>query len=218
MRPGYAGYTGIAVLLVTSLSGYAETKPVGQFAAGLLDYWDEKSFQGHTRYSLVMDRNLNTTVLQAHSQAGASSLIRKLDIDLTKTPYLNWSWKITEIIENNNEQTKAGDDYPARIYIIVSAGMAFWKTRALNYVWSSHQGIGQHWPSAFTDNSHMVSIQSGAQLSGYWQHEKRNIREDFQAYFGEDIKEIHALAVMTDTDNTRVDLTSFYGDIFFTSQ
>ncbi len=218
MKQYYTRYAGIAVLFLTSLPGYAEILPVGQFTGGLLTDWDEKSFQGHTQYSLVMDRLLETSVLQAHSQASASGLMRKLDIDLTRTPYLNWSWKITKTIKHNNEQSKEGDDYPARIYIVASGGLAFWKTRALNYVWSSHHDIGQHWPSVYTGNSHMVTIQSGTQLSGQWQYEKRNIHEDFETYFGKDIKEIHVVAIMTDTDNTGADLTSFYGDISFTSQ
>ncbi|MCP4492318.1 MAG: DUF3047 domain-containing protein [Gammaproteobacteria bacterium] len=218
MRKSYRQYAGIVILLISSLASHAEIQLVGQFADGLLVNWDEKSFKGHTQYSIVMDRLLAKTVLQAHSQAGATGLIRNVDIDLTKTPYLNWSWKITKTIKHNNEQIKEGDDYPARIYIVTSGGLAFWKTRALNYVWSSHHDIGQHWPSAYTGNSHMVTIQSGTQLSGQWQYEKRNIHEDFETYFGKDINQIHVVAIMTDTDNTGADLTSFYGDISFTSQ
>jgi hypothetical protein len=218
MRQGYLSYVSAVLTFFASLPGHAEIQPVGRFSDGLLTHWEEKSFQGHTRYSLVKDSERDATVLQAHSQAGASGLVHKQNIELTKTPYLNWSWKITNTLEGNDEQTKPGDDYPARIYIVVSGGLAFWKTRALNYVWSSHQGIGQHWPNAYTGNAHMVSIQSGAQLAGQWRHEKRNVREDLQTYFGDNIQEIHAVAIMTDTDNTGADITAYYGDIYFSSE
>ncbi len=218
MRENHRQFASIILLLFTCLSVYAEIRPVGQFSDGLVTNWDEKSFQGHTQYSLVIDRLLEKTVLQAHSQAGASGLIRKVDIDLTKTPYLNWSWRITKTIKDNSERSKDGDDYPARIYIVTSGGLTFWNTLAMNYVWSSNQDAGQHWPNAYYSTFHMVAIQSGSKLAGQWQYEKRDIRKDFKSYFGEDVKKVHIVAIMTDTDNTGNDLTSFYGDIFFTSK
>ncbi|MCP3687677.1 MAG: DUF3047 domain-containing protein [Gammaproteobacteria bacterium] len=205
------------MLLFSNLTVYAEIQPVGQFSDSLLLNWDEKIFKGHTQYSFVIDSLLEKTVLQAHSQAGASGLIRRVDVDLTETPYLNWSWKITKTISSNNELLKTGDDYPARIYVVVSGSLPFWNALALNYVWSSNQDIGQNWPNAFSSKFHMVAIQSGSKLAGQWQFEKRNIRKDFANYFGEDVKLINIVAIMTDTDNTGDDLTSFYGDISFTS-
>lgn len=218
MSKGYTPYVSAALAFFTSLPGYAETQQLGQFSDGQLTHWDEKSFDGHTQYRLVKDSELDAIVLQAHSDASASGLIYKQDIDLTKTPYLNWSWKITDTLKGNDEQTKLGDDYPARIYIVVSGGLAFWKTLSLTYVWSSHQAIGRHWPNAYTSNAHMVSIQSGPQLVGQWQHEKRNIRQDLKTYFGDDLKEVHAVAIMTDTDNTGTDITAYYGNIYFSSE
>jgi len=45
--------------------------------------------------------------------------------------------------------------------------------------------------------------------------EKRNIRADLQKLFGEDLRTIDAVALMTDTDNSGGQVSAFYGDIWF---
>jgi len=50
-----------------------------------------------------------------------------------------------------------------------------------------------------------------------WRQEKVNVREDFRKYFGREIRYIHAIAIMTDTDNSRAQAIAGYGDIFFSS-
>ncbi len=68
----------------------------------------------------------------------ASGLFKKIHIDLNKTPYFNWSWKIDRSLKGLNERSKEGDDYAARICVVKKHALFFWKTRALNYVWSSN--------------------------------------------------------------------------------
>jgi hypothetical protein len=61
----------------------------------------------------------------------------------------------------------------------------------------------------------MIAVKSGNSLAGVWQKERRNLVRDFKALFGEDPPEIGAVAIMTDSDNTKDRATAFYGDIFF---
>ncbi|MEW5755533.1 MAG: DUF3047 domain-containing protein [Pseudomonadota bacterium] len=187
---------------------------VGDFGHGRLDDWEEKSFRGNTTYILRTDSTMQ--VLEARSAASASGLYRKIRIDLAQTPYLNWSWKIGNTLDGVNERSKQGDDYPARIYVVVSGGILFWKTQALNYVWSSTQMPGTDWPNAYTDHARMVAVRGREDEPGSWRTEKRNVREDFKRYFGEDIRYIDAVALMSDTDNSGQAVTAYYGDIYFT--
>ncbi len=209
----------LSILLLSSLCTHlAQAEPliVGNFSQGQLTQWEEKSFAGHTQYALVeRDRR---RVLKAHSDKAASGLFKKVEIDLTKTPYLNWSWRIDNLIEGNNEHEKAGDDYPARLYIVISGGLLFWNTRALNYVWSSHQPVESHWPNAFTDNAQMVAVRSGSGELGKWLTEKRNVREDLKRLFGEEITRIDAIAIMSDSDNTGQSTRAYFGDIYFSAK
>lgn len=187
-----------------------------QFEKGELKDWTEKVFSNKTLYKII---NLDDRkAIQAVSNNSASGLFKEININLEKTPYLNWSWKITNTLKNTNEKSKQGDDYPARVYVIFSGGLFFWRTQSLNYVWSSSQEPGSHWPNAYTDNTHMIAVNSGNQQSGRWIHAKRNVRDDYKEFFGSDITSVDAIAIMTDTDNTGLQAISYYGPIYFSSE
>lgn len=190
---------------------------IGNFSAGNLDGWQEKTFKDRTLYRFVKDNN--STVLQADSHSNASGLVYNQSVDLTKTPVLHWSWKVSHSLGNLDDRTQSGDDYAARIYIVVSGGLAFWNTRSLNYVWANSRPEQTAWPNAFAgQNVMMIAQQSGNEKAGQWIHEQRNIRKDFKQFFQEDIKTIDAIAIMTDTDNSSKQAMSWYGDIYFSTQ
>ena len=214
-RSGRMSWIAILASLMFCSAAFAEQIEVGRFSSNDLSGWEEKSFVDHTRYSLI--ENSGKTVLKAQANGAASGMFRKIHVDLNKTPYLNWSWKIDNIYQGNNERSKQGDDYPARVYVVVSGGLFFWRTRAINYVWSSNQAVGTTWNNAYTGNAKMLAVRSGSQAIGQWLTEKRNIRDDLQTLFGEEIDEIDAVAIMTDSDNTKQSATAYYGDIFLSS-
>jgi len=75
---------------------------VALFSSGELDEWEEKSFKGKTRYQLKEDDGQGT-VLHALSQGSASVIGKRVKVDLIKTPYLNWQWKIDNRLEGIKE-------------------------------------------------------------------------------------------------------------------
>jgi len=178
--------------------------------------WDEKEFEGNTLYKLVSMDGQN--VLAAKSDASASGLFKEVSIDLEKTPYINWRWKIDSELTGLNEKSKEGDDYVARIYVVSSGGLFVWNTRALNYVWSSNQTVGEAWPNAYTSNAYMVAVESGSASKGQWKTYKRNVLQDFKQFHDADISEIDVVAIMTDTDNSGQSAKAFYGDIYFSAE
>lgn len=209
-------YRVLCSLLLLVLPLQAETIALSQFATEGLSGWAEKSFYGQTQYTIV-ERN-GDNVLLAESKNSASALYKKIRIDLEKTPYLNWSWLVVKHLGDINERQKEGDDYPARVYVIISGGVFFWKTRAINYVWSSNQPEGSIWPNAYTDNARMIALESGSAFLGQWRTEKRNIRADLRRQFGEDLRYIDGIAVMSDTDNSHGQALSYYRNLFFSSE
>ena len=64
----------------------------------------------------------------------------------------------------------------------------------------------------------MVAVQSGDERVGEWVHEKRNVLDDIKNLLGIDATSIIAVAIMTDTDNSKQSASAYYGDIFFTSE
>ncbi|MDT8363407.1 MAG: DUF3047 domain-containing protein [Nitrosomonas sp.] len=205
------------MLCVPVLSWAGEERiDVGRFSKSDLSGWQTKVFEGETDYTLEDDGG--KIVLRADSSAAASGRYREVSIDLSKTPILNWAWKVKNILAGNDERTRAGDDYPARIYVVFSGGLAFWRTRAINYVWSNRQPIDRSWPNAFTSNARMIAVASGANQIGQWVNVRRDVMADYRRLFGETVERADAVAIMTDTDNTGATATAWYGDIWFSER
>lgn len=187
---------------------------LGDFSQRHLDGWQQKSFKAETDYHL---QTLNVlSVLTARSKAAGSGLFKEQGVELDKTPFLNWSWRIDKRLLGLNERTKNGDDYAARIYVISNGGVAFWQTKAINYVWSSNNPKDSVWPNAFVGERAMMFALRGTEAPlKVWQYEKRHVKADFQTLFGEDLHTIDGVALMTDTDNSNTEVTAYYGDIWF---
>lgn len=206
----------LAAGLLLAIPAGADRLEVARFSAGDLDEWKPKSFAGETRYRLEV--HAGRQVLHSVSNASASGLYREVTIDLKETPYLHWSWRTGNLPATQDERSKTGDDYAARIYVVFSGGPLFWRTRAINYVWSSHQPAGSEWPNAFTANARMIAVRSGAGAVGQWVHESRNVSDDYRRIFGDEPGDVSAVALMTDTDNTGQAAEAWFGDIWFASE
>ena len=178
--------------------------------------WEEKVFSGKTAYERV--RIEGRSVLRATSRGSASGLFREQRIDLEKTPILEWTWRVEGTLGAIDERTREGDDYPARVYVIRSDPVFFWRTRAVNYVWASTRTVGETWPNAYTGNARHVAVQSGDARTGRWVSERRNVRADFRTLFAEEVRYVDAVAIMSDTDNSGGAALAYYGDITFRSE
>lgn len=208
----------LAVVSLLSTSFAADDHIViSRFAEKDLSGWQAKEFDGWTEYLIVEDE-AQGAVLKATSAGAASGLIKEQQIDLTATPYLKWSWKVESLPEVEDEKTKAGDDYGARVYVIFQTGPFFWNTRALNYVWNSTYPVGEAWPNAFTDKAWVLALRSDGPEVGLWVQETRNVKEDIRRCFGLDIDTLQGIAIMTDADNSGGKAAAYYGDLFFTDR
>ena len=183
---------------------------------GVIAGWEEKVFEGKTLYETV--REDGRTVVRATSRGTASGLFLRRRIDLEKTPILRWTWRVDGTLGDIDERTRAGDDYSARVYVIRSHPVFPWRARAVNYVWASTRVPGETWRSAYTDSSRHIAVRSGDAHAGQWIDERRDVRADFRELFGESVRYVDAVAIMTDTDNTGAAAVACYGDIAFTSE
>ena len=181
-----------------------------------LSGWQNHSFKSHTRYQFAEENG--QPLIKAVSINSASALVKKISINLDETPYIHWRWRVDGVLDSPNERTRQSDDYPARIYVVKKGGLAPWRTRSINYVWSSSQPVGTTWPSAYTEQSMMVAVRSGVSDVSRWKDERRNVKEDFRQFFGQDIHQIDLVALMTDTANTGTRATAWYGEIYFSSE
>ena len=185
-----------------------------------------------TRYALV--RDAGHLVVRADAHQSMSSLIRVLHVDLARTPLLQWQWRVSRVVASADMNTKAGDDYAARLYVLfdVDSSKLPWATRlkiklakvfygvdvpaaALNYVWDNRHPVGTLQPNAYTDRVRMLVVESGNAHVNEWRTETRDVAADFRAAFGEAAPAVVSIAIASDTDNTGEDVTAWYGDMRF---
>lgn len=193
--------------LLMSASVSADLFTIGQTE------WQQRSFQGNTDYRFTTEQSV--PVLRAETQGQASALYRQIKIDLRQTPWLSWQWRIDRVYPSLDPLSKQGDDYPARVYVVVRDGWLPWQTLAINYVWANTAVAQTHWPNPFTDKAVMVPLQAGADGVGQWRQQRVNVREDFKRLFGRDIDFIDGVAVMTDGDNSGNSAVAWYAAMTF---
>jgi hypothetical protein len=207
------------------LNGYADINLTSLNSRAIKE-WDVKIFSGETIYSISEYKG--RLGLKALSNNTASGLVLKKKIDLTTTPYLNWSWLVEKQLLELDERSKSGDDFNARIYVVIEGGLLFWRIQSLNYVWSSNQEKGLVWDNPFAGSKvKMISVQGKAAQISHWYEEKRNVYQDLINTLGDKGSEeanreayqyIDIVAIMTDTDNSGKDAESYYGDIIFSAR
>jgi hypothetical protein len=186
---------------------------VMDFSKDAITTFKQQSFVGKTSYQVV---ELNgEQVLKAATRKTASALYREIEVDLTSTPYLNWRWRVENNYKIDDQESKAGDDYPARVYVVVKTGIFPWQTRALNYVWSNTVIEKPFWPNPFTGKAMMLPLRSTADEFGRWYPQRVNVAEDYYRVFGERIQSIQGIAIMSDSDNSGGSAIAYYGNINF---
>ncbi len=204
--------SGLQFMLV--LPAQAAEPPVGHFSVGDTAGWESKVFNKPSTYRIVDLEGRR--VLQADCSNAASAFYRRIKIDLRRTPILRWSWRVEGVYPGLDETQKKGDDYPARLYVVIDGGAFIWRTKALNYVWASGKPVGSVWPNAYARQAMMVAVRSGP--DGGWREESRDLRGDFREIFGIDAERIDGVALMTDCDDAHGQGRAWYGDIRFTAE
>ena len=183
-----------------------------------------------TRYELVDDGG--TVVLRAQADASMATVVHPLHVDAKSFPFIAWRWKVGNLLRKSDINTKSGDDFPARVYVLfdydVSRLSPFERTKiylarrrygpdvpaaALCYVWDGKAPAGKSVWSAYTDRVRVIVVESGSGNLNQWRQEQRNLVADFRAAFGEDPPAISGVAVASDTDNTGESATALFGDI-----
>jgi hypothetical protein len=182
-----------------------------------------------TRFALVEDDG--KVVLQAQANASAGALIHPLHADPRQTPWLAWRWKVANLVAKGDMLTKAGDDFPARVYVLfdydvsrlpflvrarVAAARLIYGDRvpaaALCYVWDNRRAPGFTAWNAYTSRVRMIVAASGDAQVGHWVAEAHDVARDFRNAFGEEAPPISAVVVAADTDNTGEAATGYFGD------
>ena len=166
-----------------------------------------------TDYSLGSNENGN--FLKAVADNAASGLGKKLKIDLNKTPFINITWKIEKGLPGIRENTKKGHDFAARVFVIKKTGATLLSNRAINYVFSSNNEVGFNSPSPYTKKSIDNVLATTKDNLNKWITVKANVKEDFKRFHNLDVNQLDGLAIMVDTDNSKMEAISYFQNIYF---
>ena len=169
-----------------------------------------------TVYSIGTNENGN--YLKSVANNAASGLGKEIKINLNKTPFINITWKIEKDLSGIKENTKKGHDFAARVFVIKKTGATPLSNRAINYVFSSNNEIGLSWPSPYTKKSIDNVLASTKDSLNEWITVKANVKEDFKRFHDLDVNELDGLAIMSDTDNSKMNSIAYFQNIYFSAQ
>ena len=156
--------------------------------------------------------------LKSVADNAASGLGKEIKIDLNKTPFINITWKIEKDLAGIKENTKKGHDYAARVFVIKKTGATPLSNRAINYVFSSNNEVGLNWPSPYTKKSIDNVLASTKNNLNEWVTVKANVKDDFNKFHNLDVNELDGIAIMSDTDNSKMKSIAYFQNIYFSAE
>tara|TARA_Y100000590_G_C15598464_1_gene969038 strand:- start:602 stop:1246 length:645 start_codon:yes stop_codon:yes gene_type:complete len=169
-----------------------------------------------TTYTLGSNENGN--YLKAEAEGVASGLGKEIKIDLNKTPFINITWKVEKDLSGIIEDSKKGHDFAARVFVIKKTGKTALSNRAINYVFSSNRKVDENWTSPFTKKSIDYVLSTTKEHNNEWVTVKANVKKHFKQLHNLDVDELNGVAIMTDTDNSKRKVISYYQNIYFSSE
>ena len=210
-------FTKISILIfITIGTGYSNEIKVFNFTKDEMSNLEVRKVRGAENKTIyTIGSNENGNFLKAVADNAASGLGKEVKIDLNKTPFINITWKIEKDLPGIKENTKKGHDFAARVFAVKKTGATPLSNRAINYVFSSNNEIGFNSPSPYTKKSIDNVLASTKNNLNEWVTVKANVKEDFKRFHNLNVDELDGLAIMSDTDNSKMKAIAYYQNIYF---
>ena len=208
----------IFILFMTS-SSYSNEIKVFEFTEKELSELQVRKFRGADNQTIYsVGSNDKGNYYKAIADNAASGLGKEIKIDLNKTPIINITWKIEKDLPGIKENTKKGHDFAARVFAVKKTGATPLSNRAINYVFSSNSEIGFNSPSPYTKKSIDYVLATTKDNLNKWITVKANVKDDFKRFHNLDVNELDGLAIMSDTDNSKMKTVAYYQNIYFSAK
>ena len=196
--------------------------------------WTHQRFPGKVPTRFAYARNDGRDTVSVQSESSASMLRQVLRVDSADLGRVRFSWKVPALIEQADLATRESDDAPVRVVLAFEGDRSKFSARdaalselalaltgeplpyaTLMYVWCNKRAPGTVITSPRTDRIRKLVVESGAARLDQWLDYERDIRADYERVFGEKPGALVAIAIMTDSDNTRSRTNAWYGPIRF---
>jgi hypothetical protein len=208
----------ICLIFILFTSVNAEEINVFEFTKSELSKLKVRKVRGADNKTIYsVNSNENGNFLKAIADNAASGLGKETKIDLNKTPFINITWKIEKDLPGIKENTKKGHDFAARVFVIKKTGATPLSNRAINYVFSSNSKVGHSSPSPYTKKSIDKVLANTKENLNKWITVKANVKEDFKRFHNLEVNQLDGLAIMVDTDNSKMKAISYFQNIYFSA-
>lgn len=210
-------WRGIGLIAAAScLTATAET--LALLRDGDLTAWEYNAFDdiAETQYETRYDESLGAAAVFATSDKGASGYIRRMEMDIQKTPWLHLQWRVDATGDGFDERVKEGDDFALRVYFAGREGLV--KYKSLSLVRAQGQR-GDKWQSPYANwfnDLRIYAIGGGAVATGEWQTSAINLAALWQELFDDTPRTLGLVGFMTDGDSAGVAMRARYGAIVLT--
>jgi hypothetical protein len=173
------------------------------------DGWELKVKSGQPDVSTTTDGD--AVVLHFKSVKSSFSLEKGVDVDATKTPYLAWHWKVSQVPEGGDFRHFWRDDQAAQVLV------AFDDRRVLSYIWdtTAPQGTMQNASSPPLVHIYAIVCRSGMIEANRWVAESHNVAADYLKAFGKPAPHVKGLRLQINSQHTGSAAESYFADLVF---
>lgn len=196
--------------------------------------WRHYSLPGKTATLYSLDRLDGRAALTAKAGTSASMMRSDVNIAAMQLDEVNFSWQVPQLIENADLAERDADDSPVRVVLVFEGDKKKFSAKnamlselaytltgeplpyaTLMYVWCNKRPTGSVVVNPRTDRIRSIVVESGKKNLHQWRDYKRKIQSDFEKAFGEPPGKLLSVAVMTDSDNTKTQISAAYGSVKF---
>jgi hypothetical protein len=186
---------------------------------GIPPGWQVATKEGAADVALV--REDQAPALRLRSHASSFSLQREVDIDLRRTPYLVWEWKVTALPKFGDVRNNRMDDQAAQLFVLFSPD--FLRTDVIAYVWDSTAPAGTVvelpvvpiYPAL---RIKVLVVRSGDARRGQWMTETRNVADDYKNLFKGDPDRVTGMRIQINSQHTKSQAESYWRYLIFTTR
>jgi hypothetical protein len=199
-----------------SLHAGEEVIILGKGKTDALAEWDKPVHFGTGNWKVVGDAEDQAIKLRADSSSFA--LEKSITVDLSRSPFLEWEWKVTVPPAGGDFSSPDTDDQAAQL-LVVFPKTFFERRKVISYIWDPTAPKGKIASAAgpIYLNVKAIVVESGDDRIGQWIIEKRNVLDDFRVLYGEIPEHAVAIRLQINSQHTQSVAEAFWRTIRFTS-
>lgn len=184
---------------------------------GIPPGWEGQTWGKVSGFALSVMVDDGQRVLHLESRNDRATITRDLRgrVSLVRTPILRWRWKVLVMPTGGDARRRETADQAAQVYVTWPRPPALLRSRIIGYAWDTTAPAGSTFRSEKTGTVTYIILRSGPAELGRWVEERRDVRADYRAIYGEEPPDPGAITLSIDSNDTHSRAESLIGPIRF---